>query len=91
MAPAATRATPEKEITVAAQWRRRRRSSPNAQEMSATKIGRVPNMSATVAAVVSFTAKTKESWFSQMPESAAPVMKATSRRRTARLPSRAYV
>ena len=46
-------------------------------------------MSATVAAVVSLTAKTKESWFSQIPERAAPVMKATSLRRTARLPSRA--
>ena len=60
--------------------------------MSATKIGSVPNMSATVAAVVSFTAKTKESWFSQMPERARRrVMKRTSLRRTRRLPSRAYV
>jgi hypothetical protein len=57
--------------------------------MSATKMGSVPNIRATVAAVVSFTAKTNDSWFSQIPESAAPVMKATSRRRTARLPSRA--
>jgi hypothetical protein len=50
--PAATRATPENEITVASQWRRRSRSIRSAWEMSATKIGNVPNMSATVAAVV---------------------------------------
>ena len=55
-APAATSATPENETTVASQWRACRCSIRSACATRATKIGSVPNISATVAAVVRRTA-----------------------------------
>jgi hypothetical protein len=70
-APAATSPTPEKDVTVANQCRRWRRSRPKACAIKATKIGNVPNMSATVAAVVRRTEYAKESWLSQIPRTAA--------------------
>ena len=48
--------------------------------MSATKIGSVPNMSATVAAVVNRTEYANVTWFSQMPSAAMPSMNHTSPR-----------
>ena len=72
-APAATSATPENEVIVAIQCRVWSRSRPNACAMSATKIGNVPNMSATVAAVVSRTEYANESWLIQIPSAAATI------------------
>ncbi len=89
LAPSATSATPQNETTVAIQWDSRSRSSPNAQEISATKIGSVPKRSATVDAVVSLTEYANVSWFSQIPSAAAATSSPTSERRTRRLPSRA--
>jgi hypothetical protein len=59
--------------------------------MSATKIGSVPNMRATVAAVVSRTEYANVTWFSQIPSAAAVNMNQTCSRRTRRLPSRPNV
>ena len=55
-APIATSATPTKDTTVASQCRPRIRSQPIAAAIIAPKIGRVPNMIATVDADANFTA-----------------------------------
>ena len=55
------------------------------REMSATKIGSVPNMRATVAAVVNRTEYANVTWFSQMPSAGTPSMNQTCSRRTRRL------
>jgi len=56
LAPSATSTTPENEIPAASQWRKRSFSEPKAHAIRPTKIGSVPKVSATVAAVVSLTA-----------------------------------
>src|SRR5262245_45515386 len=63
--PSATSATPAKETSAASQNRRLRCSTPLPRAKSAVKIGSVPNRSATVVAVVNFSAYTKLSWFTK--------------------------
>src|SRR5262245_54870726 len=91
LAPRAMRTTPKNEIPAASQCRSRSVSEPKAHAMSPTKIGSVPNTSATVAAVVSLTAYENETWFSQIPRSAAMTRSGTSARCTLSDPSCRYV
>src|SRR5947208_4411856 len=90
-APSATRQTPANETAAASQKRLCSRSIPPAAAKSAVMIGRVPKISATVVAVVSFVAYTKVTWFKKMPTTAAPTMKGMSRRRRRNECSRSQV
>ena len=63
--PAATSPTPTADTSAATQKRRVGRSLPSASPRSAAKIGIAPRTRPIVDAVVTSSAKTNESWFSQ--------------------------